>query len=311
MKTILLLGGFGFIGTNILKYLDSFQINTYKVIVFDKSKSHPHNLQFNSIERTYNGNFSNVYDIEQIFKENKIDVVLHSLSTTVPAISSDIYYDINSNLVATIQLLELMVKYQVGNIIYISSGGAVYGDTCTNKKWNEYDATYPISSYGIIKLIIEKYLYQYSYLYDIKSLVLRLSNPYGKYHYSMKQGIINIALRDALFSMPLSVWGDGCAEKDFIYVEDFCDILFKIVDLHYTYLLVNIGSGQILSVNTILESIKKLIPSFKWTYTKKSLTDINRFELDTTKLYSLIGDYNFTPFLIGLEKVIQWLEYPK
>jgi UDP-glucose 4-epimerase len=194
-----------------------------------------------------------------------------------------------------------MVKYEVRKIIYISSGGAIYGKSNLSQKHNEGDVTYPVSSYGIVKLSIEKYLYQYSYLYDFQSTIFRLSNPYGKYHYSDKQGIINVALRSAFNVKPLSIWGDGKAEKDYIYIRDFCDVLFKLVNIQENYLLLNVGSGQIITINRLLQDIRNLIPSFKWDYVDKVKTDVERFELDTTKLLSLIEPYEFTHFSVGLK----------
>ncbi len=307
MKTILLLGGFGFIGANILKFIDAMSGTPYKIIVFDKYKAHPCNLQFRCVEKVYDGNFSNVADIETIFKENPIDFVIHALNTTVPATSGNRYFDIESNLIATINLLDLMVKYEVRKIIYLSSGGAIYGHHHPVEKYDENSMTYPISSYGIIKLTVEKYIYQYSYLHNIQSTIYRLSNPYGKYHYNDRQGVINVAVRAALLSNSFAVWGDGNAEKDYIYIEDFCDILFKLVNNMSKFLLLNVGSGQVLSINTILETIKEQVPSFTWVYNETLVTDVLRFELDVTKLLTMLGGYEFTPFSAGLAKTISWL----
>jgi len=307
-KTILLLGGFGFIASNILDYIDKYLLDLFDVIIFDKYDHHPERLRFICVKKVYNGNFSDNLAIEAIFKENKIDVVLHSLNTTVPATSNNICYDIESNVFPTIKLLDLMVKYEVGKIIYISSGGAIYGNNNSSIKHKEEDIVCPISSYGIVKLTIEKYLYQYSYLYDLNTIILRLSNPYGMYHYSDKQGIINIAIRSALYSIPFSVWGNGDTEKDYIYIQDFCEILFRLIDVKKKYLLLNIGSGQIISINHILQEIKRVVPSFTWNYIDRIKTDVQRFELDITELLSIIGPYKFTDFSVGIEKIFNWLK---
>ena len=308
METILLLGGFGFIASNLLDYIDKYKLNSFDVIIFDKYNHHPEGLRFTCVKKVYNGNFSDNTIIETIFKENKIDVVIHALNTTVPATSNNICFDIESNVFPTIRLLDLMVKYEVEKIIYISSGGAIYGNNNSFIKHREEDVAYPISSYGIVKLTIEKYLYQYSYLYDLKTIVLRLSNPYGKYHYSDKQGIINIAARSALYSLPFSVWGDGNIEKDYIYIDDFCEILFRLLDIQEKYLLLNVGSGQIIPINQLLQKIKEFIPSFTWNYIDQVKTDVQRFELDLTELLSMIGQFKFTDFSVGVKRTINWLK---
>jgi len=305
MKNILLIGGFGFIGTNILCFVDELKIEQYRVIVFDKNNNYQN--KFKCVNKIYNGDFEDIESIEKIFIENKIDIILHSLSTTIPSTSQS-FSDIDSNLLPSIKVLELMVKYNTEKIIFLSSGGAIYGNINSDKKHNENDITYPMSSYGIIKLTIEKYIYQYSCLHNIKSMVLRLSNPYGKYHFNKKQGIINIASRCALSSKVFSVWGDGNTKKDYIFIDDFCDILFKLIDFNDSFLLLNIGSGQILSINYILNTIKKIIPSFTWKYVEKSETDIQKIELDTTKLLSIINPFKFTIFQEGLLKTINWIK---
>jgi UDP-glucose 4-epimerase len=310
-RTILLLGGFGFIGTNILYFIDTRLIDLFDVIIFDKFEFHPKEIRFNCVKKIYCGDYSNMFDLELIFSENKIDFVLHALSTTVPVTSNNTRFDIESNLFSMINFLDLMVKYEVRKIIYISSGGAIYGNSDSYKKHNEKDAAYPISSYGIIKLTIEKYLYQYSYSYNIIPIIYRLSNPYGRYHYSTKQGVINIAARSAISSKPFFVWGDGNAKKDYIFVDDFCDILFKLKDIQEKCTVLNVGSGQVMSINGLLNNIRSFIPSFSWSYIDKNIADVQYFELDTSKLKSLIGEYDFTPFLVGLEKTINWLKESK
>ena len=157
MKTILLLGGYGFIGTNIMKYIDTHLCSMFRVIVFDRSLKHPYGITFNCVQRSYAGDFSDSILMDRIFTENKIDMIIHSLSTTIPMNSMNARYDVESNLLPTLDLLSIMCKHNVMNIVYISSGGAIYGDV-TNAIHKENEDVFPISSYGIIKLSIEKNL---------------------------------------------------------------------------------------------------------------------------------------------------------
>lgn len=92
--------------------------------------------------------------IVRIFEKNNIDFVIHSLSTTVPVDFSNVRYDVGSNLLPTIDILNLMVKHKVKDIVYLSSGRAIYG-TQGNEKHKESDDVFPISSYGVIKYAIE------------------------------------------------------------------------------------------------------------------------------------------------------------
>lgn len=305
MKKILILGGYGFLGTNIIKYVDAHMRDVYQFIVFDKFNHHMGGIKCDSIIKTYAGDFSDADLMERIFCENHIDLIIHALSTTVPVDSANARYDVETNLLPTLDVLALMVKYNVKDIIYISSGGAVYG-TRDNKPHEESDAVYPISSYGVVKVTTEKYMMQYAQLYGLRPLILRLSNPYGPYHYSMKQGVINIAMTKALRNETLQIWGDGNDKKDYIYVEDFVNILFRLLDKGVSNQVVNIGSGTLMSVNEIADAVRAHVPSFHATHESNQQFDASHFELNINKLKSLIGDYPFTSFQEGLNKTYLW-----
>lgn len=305
MQTILLLGGFGFISSNILHYIDEHAVNLYQVILFDKFPVHHHGLKFKCVKKIYTGDFSDETSIIHIFEENQVDLVFHLLSSTVPATSNNAQYDVESNLISTLKLLAVMDKFRVKDIVYFSSGGAIYGDYL-NKVHNEEDAVYPKSSYGVVKLAIEKYLLSYAELYGFKTLIMRLSNPYGKYHYNNKQGIINIAIRKALNGEPLQIWGTGDGIKDYIFVDDVCDILFHLIKNGIETQVYNLAAGSAHSVNEIAFIIKQIMPSFTWNYVNASIVDVQSFELDITKLRNKLGGYHFTSFEEGIKQTIEW-----
>lgn len=305
MKKILMLGGFGFISTNILKYIDENYAEEYEVIIFDRIMEHPKGVKFNCVKKVYAGDFSDETNLIQIFNENKINIVMHFLSSTVPATSSNAQYDVESNLIATLKLLGIMDKFGVKDIVYMSSGGAIYGDYLM-KVHNEEDAVYPKSSYGVVKLAIEKYLLSYSELYEFNSLILRLSNPYGPYHYNNKQGIINIAIRKALAGEKVQIWGSGDGIKDYIYIEDVCSIIFRLIENGVETEVYNVAAGSAHSVNEIVEGIKEFVPSCQWEYVNALHSDVQSFELDITKLRQKLGVIKFTSFENGLKKTIHW-----
>lgn len=305
-KTILLLGGFGFIGTNVLNYIDMHLQDQYEVIVFDFFQKHPFNHSFKCIKQVVSGEFGNAVILEEIISKNKIDLVFHFIHTTVPVTSLDIRFDIESNLLPTIHLLDLMHRNGISNIVYLSSGGAVYGRS--NDFCKETDHTMPISSYGIIKLTIEKYLNLYRHQYGINSLILRLSNPFGRFHYNTKQGFINIALKAALNRQILQIWGDGTQKKDFIWIDDFSDILFKLLEKNVSNEVLNVGSGEIISLNQVIEKIKDFAPDFQTQYIASKVNDVSLVQLNLKNLLHHIGDYKFTSISDGLKSSYEWLQ---
>jgi UDP-glucose 4-epimerase len=306
MKRLLLLGGFGFLGTNILKFIDNYYLDKYSVVVFDKYLYHPYNVTFKCVEQAFDGDFLDNEIIEEIFIKYKIDIVLHAISTIIPQNSGNVRFDIDTNIIPTINLLNLLVKYKIANIVFFSSGGAIYGDSMISHK--EIDDVFPVSSYGIIKLIIEKYLFMYKYNHNIFPLILRISNPYGPYHYSNKQGIVNIALNTAINGNRFTVWGDGKTKKDFIFVEDVCYIVLELIGNEIFNEVINISSGEILSLNKILTTIKEYYPEFFWEYSEFNKYDIKHLELSNEKLRNILGKYKPTPFKRGLLITKEWIE---
>lgn len=305
MKTILILGGYGFLGTNIMKYIDVHYASTYRMIVFDKFERHMGGVVCDCCYKAYAGDFSNKVLLERIFDENKIDLVIHTLSTTVPVDSLNAQFDVESNLLPTLDVLNLMVKHEVKDIVYLSSGGAIYGNQAAHAH-KETDDVFPVSSYGVVKLAIEKYLMQYAELYGLQPLIIRLSNPYGPYHYSMKQGVCNVAMATALKNEVMTIWGDGNGSKDYIYVEDFVAILFSLLEKRICREVINIGSGCLKTVNEIVEMVKRFVPEFQWKHTDKQQFDVSHFELNTSKLQSMIGAYAFTSFEEGMRRTFDW-----
>lgn len=278
---ILLLGAYGFIGTNLMRFIDCKGLN-YKVVTFDKFEKHTEGLSFDCVEASYAGDFADELLMDDIFSNHKIDLVIHCISTTIPVGGQSARYDVESNLLPTIKLLDIMVKHQSQKIVFVSSGGAVYGEG--SGKHSEAEALYPKSSYGVVKVAIEKCLFQYAFGKEIRPLVLRLSNPYGRYHYSKRQGIVNVALEKAKHGETFVVYGDGTATKDYVFVEDFCNGLFELVEKEVWLQVINFGSGYLYSVNEILGEIKKYYPSFTWRYEPANKNDVSFLELDITKL---------------------------
>lgn len=285
MSTILLLGGYGFIGTNILSYIDEHQL-PYEVIVVDRFDQHPLGLRFRCVKNIYARDWADESFIRDIFQSNKIDIVLHSISATIPSAANSAKYDIEANLLPTISILDAMRDSGCSKIVFISSGGAVYSENDTLH--NEDENVFPKSTYGVTKLAIEKFIFQYANQYAMQPLVLRLSNPYGRFHTSMKQGIINVAISKAKANEPVQVWGDGNTAKDYIFIEDFCRALFALFEKGVVNEVINIGSGYTYTINQILSLVKSAYPQFTWEYEDRNARDTSIVQLNTDKLKSFV-----------------------
>ena len=169
-------GGAGFIGSHTTETLLD---NNFEVTVFDKINASKKNLTnvLNKI-RFIEGDFNNSIDIKESLKNQ--DYVIHLVSSTLPADSNlNPQYDVETNLISSLNLFEECVNQKIKKVIFVSSGGTIYGNPI-KLPINEEHPTNPTSSYGIIKLTIEKYLLLYKSLKGLDYKILRLSNPFGE-----------------------------------------------------------------------------------------------------------------------------------
>lgn len=308
-QNILLLGGFGFIGINLIT--EFLQSDQYNVIVFSEKNTSTKTINRFKNVKIYLGDFNNENDIEKIFQENKIDIVFHLISTTIPATSNENpIYDVESNLVNTIKVLDLMKKYAIDKIVFFSSGGTVYGIGDGNEKFSETDSLKPICSYGIIKNTIEKYLFLYNYLHGLQYLVLRVSNPYGEYHNSEKQGFINVALRNILNGNSVNIWGDGEAIRDYLYIGDLVKIVVQLTEKNIYNKVFNIGSGIGYSINDVIAIIEKVTGIVYVIRNESRKVDVPRIVLDNKKLQT-VNTFIFTDIETGIRKTYEWIKANK
>ena len=301
MKNILIFGGLGFIGSNIIDELR--KDDEYNTIVFD----FPGIINsFGTKIKMIYGDFNNEEDVEAVFRQNKIDIVIHLISTTIPASSNNnIIYDIEANLITTVRLLHLLVKYEIPEIVFISSGGTVYGTT-ESELINESHPTYPISSHGVIKLTIEKYIYLFHQLTGLNYLILRVGNPYGPYQKSTKQGVINVFLRNMIYNEKLIVRGDGNAIRDYFFVKDLALIIKRLIAKNVKNEIINIGSGQGVSVNEIIDILININRNINIEYTHPLNSDVNRIVLNIDKLRTLLN-IDFCSLNEGIMKTYNYM----
>ncbi len=189
-----------------------------------------------------------------------VEVVYHLVSTTLPKTSNDDpVYDVRSNLVDTLQLLEACVDAGVRKVVFASSGGTVYGPP-RNIPINEEHPTDPISSYGITKLAVEKYLGLFYHLHGLDYAALRISNPYGPYQNPEgQQGAISVFLSRIRTNRPITIWGDGSVVRDYLYVSDLVDALMLSATSEASDKVMNIGSGVGASLNELIDTMSEVI----------------------------------------------------
>lgn len=248
---ILILGGQGFIGQNLCRRLVD---EGHDVCVIERNINEERKIEQVSY---YEGDFTDIHSYKEYLKG--IDVVYHLISTTNANDSNqNIERDIEQNVIGTIHLLDACVEEKVRKIVFTSSGGTIYGIPDVVPIPENHEKS-PICSYGITKLMIEKYLHLYHHLYGLDYAALRLSNPYGPFHQSMNQGLINVILKKTVQNEEITIWGDGNVKRDYIYIDDAVDALSLVKDMQTEDKVFNIGSGNSHSICDIINEIENVL----------------------------------------------------
>jgi UDP-glucose 4-epimerase len=249
---ILVLGGAGFIGSSIC---DCLLNHGHDLRVFERPRI-PRYRQFEKHENVewITGDFSSRSEISGALQG--VDSVIHLISTTLPKGSNDNpIYDVQTNIVSTLQLLDEMIVQNIMNITFISSGGTVYGIPNSTPLLEDHQ-TNPICSYGITKLAIEKYLAVYKKIHGLKPVVLRVANPYGpRQRIETAQGAIAAFLNCAISGKSIQIWGDGSTIRDYVHIYDVAEAFVKSLSYEGENIIFNIGSG----VGTSLDKLVSII----------------------------------------------------
>ena len=251
---ILVTGGAGFIGSHIA---DAYIKSGHDVIILDNLSSGK-KQNINPKAKFYEIDLLD-RQLENVFKEENIQLINHhAAQSSVERSVTNPAKDASSNIIATLQLLQLAVTYRIENFIFASTGGAIYGDQAQVPASEESPCN-PSSPYAISKLSIEHYLRFYEKVYDLNCITLRYSNvfgprqdPYGE------SGVIAIFCNRLIQNMAPMVYGDGKQTRDFISVFDVVSANLLALNSKNISGIFNIGTGIETSVLSLTESLIRL-----------------------------------------------------
>jgi UDP-glucose 4-epimerase len=299
----LVLGGGGFIGTNLCVGLTKAGA---AVEVFGRRPFYQ--LPFTNT-RWHEAEFSDASQLTEAVAGK--DFVFHLLGGSVPAQSnSDPAGDVESSLLPSLQLMNICRAAQVKRIIFSSSGGTVYGVTDAQPIL-ETSPTEPITAYGVNKLAVEKYLSLYRRLYGLDSVVLRISNPYGPYQYGRRpQGVVGTLLAKALTGEMIEIWGDGSVVRDFLHVDDAVAAMIAAASYEGGERLFNVGSGQGRSMRDVVESIRRelTLDAERICYRPGRETDVPVNILNINLIKRTIGWTPKIDWATGLAATVKWMK---
>lgn len=297
---VLVLGGNGFIGSHLVEALVA---DGTRVRVLAKAGCRQI-MPLHGVDYQY-ADFADSASVAEALVD--VDIVVHLISTTVPATANlDPVADIQGNLLSTVRLLQQMRDMGINRLVFLSSGGTVYGNAKSIPISEDHERK-PLSSYGIVKVAIENYIEMFSMQYGLKSLVLRVSNPYGprQGHLGI-QGVIPTFFQRIITGDEIRIWGDGSNVRDYLYITDLVAFIARSIkmDLAGVY---NVGSGEGVSLREVLSLIEDIAGvSANIKFLPPRGFDVQKVVLDITKARQALNWEPRVSLREGCEQYWKW-----
>lgn len=251
---ILVTGGAGFIGSHVV---DLYLQEGHDVIVLDDlSTGRRSNLNPNA--RFYEMDIRDPA-VREVFEQERPEVVNHhAAQMDVRKSIHDPLFDADVNILGSLRLIELAREFSIERFVYISSGGAAYGEP-EYVPCDEAHPVNPICQYGASKHTVEHYLYMYGINYGLKYCVLRYPNVYGPRQDPLGEaGVVAIFIGQMLEGKQVVINGDGEQQRDFVYVGDCARANLAALGMSSSGEIFNIGCGRGTSINEIFTQLRDL-----------------------------------------------------
>jgi UDP-glucose 4-epimerase len=242
-----------------------------------------------------------------VFEAELPDVVdHHAAQIDVRRSVADPQLDASINILGSLNLLELSRQFGVRRFVYSSTGGAVYGEP-VYLPCDEDHPVQPISQYGASKHAVEHYLFLYHALYGLEYVVLRYPNVYGpRQDPNGEGGVVAIFSSRMLRGLPVTIFGDGEQERDFVYVEDCARANLQALESEHCGIF-NLASGQGISVNALAAELKAITAyMLEPEYGPARLGETRKIYLDASLAGSRLGWEPGLDLRAGLQKTVDY-----
>jgi len=323
---ILITGGCGFIGTNLVDYLlklgvqfirivDNLSVgkkeylettlreyDNYEVCQKEDKIVYKFENSLNTIVELFEGDIRD--ERVTLHSTEGIDVVIHlaAQSGVFPSIE-DPKYSLEANVIGTFNFLEGARKNKVKKFIFASSGAPLGNNL---PPFHENMVPHPISPYGATKLAGEALCQAWYHSYGLETTIFRFSNVYGPRSYH-KGSVVAAFMKKILKNEPLIVYGDGNQTRDFLYVEDLCYAIDLALKKTVSGEIFQLGSGVETSINELIVLLKEITKvNFKVNYVAPRPGEIIRNYADISKIRKKLGYSPKVDLKQGLQKTWQW-----
>jgi UDP-glucose 4-epimerase len=247
-KSAIVFGGGGFIGTNLCRRLIS---SGYAVRGFGHSRLFPDALA--GVEWV-SGDLADTAAVARALEGAAI--VFHLIHSTLPHAASQSATETHRHIGPTLSLLDECRTAGVARVVFVSSGGTVYGNAARIPT-AETEPSAPITPYAVSNVAIEQNLALRHQRDGLDYRVLRAANPYGPFQTAnRKQGVIATMIKRALQGDKVDIWGDGSVVRDFVYIDDVVDALLLAAETDSHHRIFNIGSGRGRSLLEVIAAIE-------------------------------------------------------
>jgi len=310
MKKVLITGGAGFIGSHLAK---SLLEKGYSVVIVDNFNEYYNSqLKRDRISKILNGldfklyelDICNLKELKSVFEKEKIDIICHLAAQAGVRYSIDnpFVYE-KSNVLGTLNILELSKDYGVEKIVFASSS-SVYGNS--NKEYfsEEDDTSSPVSLYAATKKATEVICHSYHTLYDIPMIGLRYFTVYGPYG---RPDMALFKFTDAIIKgEPIDVFGDGKMERSFTYIDDIVSGTIKAMESDFFWEIFNLGSKPVSLLSLIEEIEKNAKKKSEKVFMPIQKGDVLRTSADISKAKNLLDWEPKTSIDVGVSNFVNW-----
>lgn len=305
MAKILVTGGAGFIGSHVV---DLFVAEGYEVVIVDDlSTGRASNL--NPAAKFYQVDIRSP-QLREVFQAEKPDFVSHhAAQMDVRRSVAQPLFDADINILGSINLLEIAKDFQVKRFVYISTGGAVYGEP-ERLPCDESHPINPICQYGASKHTVEHYLYMYYANYGLKYTVLRYPNVFGpRQDPHGEAGVVAIFTGRMLEGESVTIYGDGEQTRDFVYVGDCAQANLLALTIDHEPGIYNLGWGRPTSINEICSVLVDITDySLPVQYGPAKVGETRHIYLDASKVKQDLGWAPTITLEEGLEKTVDYFK---